>query len=186
MSLNDCSHILVFAQSDGRNLSPPTLQVLGKARELADQLGVYVLGLLCGEDISPLGKEMIAFGADRAILAEHSGFRTYETLPFTECLIRTIERERPEIVLFGSNPVTWDLAPRAAQRLGTGLVSECAGLAIDTEERLLVCTRTYYGGRLAAELVMPKHRPQMAILKAGSFVEPFRDDFREGNVERVS
>jgi electron transfer flavoprotein alpha subunit len=109
----------------------------------------------------------------------------YETPVYAEVLSGIIQKERPEIVLFGATPIGADLAPRVAQKERTGLVSGCTGLEIDTEQRLLVCTRTFYGGRLAAEMICPERRPQMALLKEGAFPEAYRDPYREGTVEEI-
>jgi electron transfer flavoprotein alpha subunit len=60
-----------------------------------------------------------------------------------------------------------DLAPRVANKLGTGLTADCTGLAIAAEDGALLQTRPAFGGNIMATIACPGHRPQMATVRPG-------------------
>jgi electron transfer flavoprotein alpha subunit len=45
--------------------------------------------------------------------------------------------------------------------------------------------RPLFGGKMIAEYISPKERPQMATVQSGIFIEAFRNEDREGQIERV-
>jgi electron transfer flavoprotein alpha subunit len=74
--------IWVFIEhADGR-IADVSLELTGKARDLADRLGYDVVGLLCGHDVDELARDVIRHGADRVLLADHPELAYYRTLPY--------------------------------------------------------------------------------------------------------
>jgi len=63
-------NIWAVAETADGALLPASLEVLGQARELADQIGVYVYGILLGDGVESLGQNLIAFGADKVLVAD--------------------------------------------------------------------------------------------------------------------
>ena len=78
-----------------------------------------------------------------------------------------------------------DLAPRLAQRLNTGLMSNCVGLSLDMSERLLLGRFPVLGGEMYHTVACPEARPQIATLKPGYFRMPYEDAYRAGEVQQV-
>lgn len=182
-------NIWVVAETSRGTLSPASLEVLAQARSLADQIGVYVYGVLLGESLAPLADELIAYGADRVLVAIASNqsalLNEYQPEIYVQALESLVTQHRPEILLLPATSLGNDLAPRLAQRLKTGLISHCIQLQVDMAERLLVGTSQALAGELYHSFTCPEARPQMATVEPGYFSQPYKDEARSGNVQTV-
>jgi len=178
-------NIWVFAEMAEGALCVSTLEVMGQARDLADQIGVYVYGVLLGEGVESLGQELIAYGADLVLLAEDVALGEYQPETHLQALACLVEQYRPEILLLPATPLGSDLAPRLAQRLNTGLISHCVKLDLDMSERLLLGTFLVLGGEMCHTAACPEARPQIATLQPGYFRAPHKDTYRSGDVQQV-
>jgi electron transfer flavoprotein alpha subunit len=178
-------NIWVLAELAEGALCPSTLEVLGQARELADQIGVYVYGVLLGQEVESLGQELIAYGADLVLVGEDAALGEYQPETYTQALACMVEQYRPEILLLPATAMGNDLAPRLAQRLNTGLISHCVELGLDMSERLLLGTFPVLGGEMYHTAACPDARPQMATLEPGYFRAPYEDTYRSGDVQEV-
>ncbi len=192
--MSEQQSIWVFIeQVDGR-IADVSLELVGRARELADPLGYAVVGLLMGRGVAGLAQEVIARGADRVLLADHPELAHYRTLPYARVAIDEARRRRPEIFLVGATPNGRDLAPRVASALRCGLTADCTDLQVGdhhirrddrTVKNLLFQIRPAFGGNLIATIVNPDTRPQMATVREGVMRMPAADPARTGEVERV-
>jgi electron transfer flavoprotein alpha subunit len=178
-------NIWVAAEVADDALLPATLQAMGQARELADQIGVYVYGVLLGEGVESLGQELVAYGADKVLVAEHPDLAQYQPELYVHVLACLVEQYRPEIMLLPATPLGNDLAPRLAQRLNTGLISHCVKLGLDMAERLLLGTFAVYGGEMYNTVLCPDARPQIATLQPDYFRMPYQDTYHSGDVQAV-
>jgi electron transfer flavoprotein alpha subunit len=181
-------------QTDGR-IADVSLELTGKARDLADQLGYEVVGLLCGYGVEDLARDVIRHGADRVLLADHPELAHYRTLPCARVAITEARRRRPEIFLIGGTPNGRDFAPRVASALRCGLTADCTDLQIGdyylrredrTFKDLLYQIRPAFGGNLIATIVNPNTRPQMATVREGVMRMPAADPSRTGVVEALT
>src|SRR5690554_3633066 len=57
--------VLVFAEQRGGQIQPVTYELIGKALELAKQLGHQVRVCLVGSHIRPLAEELLEYGIDK-------------------------------------------------------------------------------------------------------------------------
>jgi len=159
--------VWVFAeQRDGR-LNPVSLELLGKARELAADLGENVSTLLLGHRVAGIGKTLIAHGADNVYLAEHPLLEQFRTTAYARVMGKLIKTHKPSILLLGASHIGRDLAPRLARRVAAGLTADCTDLAIDRKEGILLQTRPAFGGNLMATIANRYSRPQMATVRPG-------------------
>jgi electron transfer flavoprotein alpha subunit len=187
--------IWVFIEHTDGQVADVSLELTGKARDLAGQLGYEVAGLLCGHGVEELARDVIRHGADRVLLADHPELAYYRTLPYARVAITEARRRRPEIFLVGGTPNGRDFAPRVASALRCGLTADCTDLQIgdyylrrqDTTFRnLLYQIRPAFGGNLVATIVNPTTRPQMATVREGVMRMPAADASRTGVVEAVT
>lgn len=178
--------IWVVAEKEGDAIAPVVLEMLGRARQLADRLGVYVKAVLLGEGPEALRQELIASGADVVYVADDPRLNEYSTEIYAKVLGDLISERKPEIVLLGATDMGRDLAPRLAQRLGTALFTNCLGLEIDEAQRQLLATYPVYGGEYFQTSACPKARPQMATVLPGAFRRPQADPGRTGEVETIA
>jgi electron transfer flavoprotein alpha subunit len=153
------------------------VQLVGKARELADSLGAYVIGLVLGEPATEdMGRELVAHGADRVYVAK--GY------PTDKSLAEFLDRKKPEILLFNDSAGSRKFAPQVAQRLDASLVTHAVDLMLDAENRSLVVAMPLYRG-VAYQVIACHAHPQMATVQPGVFPTPYRDDWRDGDVEMI-
>jgi electron transfer flavoprotein alpha subunit len=177
--------IWVVGEVSGEGLTPATRALLGKARDMANALGVYVKGVLFSAPESA-GSEMISYGADTVYLLEGAGLESFAVEPYAEALARQIESGRPEIVLFNATSLGGELAPRLAARFRAPLFTHCMDLSIDEAQRALLATVPRLGGEYYEILISPSLRPQFATVEPGVLPAPFADPYRFGSVERVT
>jgi len=185
--------VFVFAEQDAGQLAEVSLELLSKGRELADAIGQRLAAILLGHAIAGQPKQLIALGCDAVHVADDPRLAVYTTLPYARVVGDVIEREKPDIVLFGASPAGRDLAPRVASRLRTGLTADCTHLRIGdhtdpvrkTEyKNLLYQIRPAFGGNIIATIVTPEHKPQMATVREGVMRMPQPDPARTGEIIR--
>ena len=177
--------VWVFAEQHDGKLAKISLELLGKGRDLADKLGVQVTSIILGKSVKKLAVDLIAYGADKVLVAEHPELAEYRTELYTNIICEQAFKEKPEILIIGASPIGRDLTPRISFRLNTGCTADCTELDIDLDERLLVSTRPAFGGNVMATILCPEHRPQMSTVRPGVFPVPERDASRSGDVVAV-
>lgn len=180
------SGVWTFAEQRDGKLTRVARQLVGKARQLADILGVRVETVLLGHNITDLAQELIQCGADNVYLIDHPLLENYQTDLYTKAIYDLTIEKKPEVFIFGATHMGRDLAPRLAQRITTGLTADCTELTIDEVERLLLQTRPAFGGNIMATITCKNHRPQMATVRPGVFREPEKDLTRKGNVINIT
>jgi electron transfer flavoprotein alpha subunit len=179
---NPKGEVWVFAEQEDESLNDVSLELCGKARELADRLGVRMAAILAGHNVRELSYRLIAHGADRVYHVHDAELEHYRTLPYARVICTLIEKRKPQIVLFGATPLGRDLAPRVASASRAGLTADCTDLEIgdytdpktkDVRKNLLMQIRPAFGGNIVATIVNPDRWPQMATVREG--VMPLRD-----------
>jgi electron transfer flavoprotein alpha subunit len=161
-------------------------EILGKACQLAEKLGVGVAAVLLGEKVEGLAKELIAYGAGKVYLVEDPLLRLYQSDLYTTVISELVKRHKPEILLLGATAVGMDLAPAVAARVDTGLTAHCVDLTIEEvkNKSLLVAAIPGFGGKIMVKIACPEKRPQMATVKAGMMEKPSKDEKRQGQIVR--
>jgi len=191
--VNRQGEVWVYAEQEDGALHDVSLELCGKARQLADQLGVRVGAMLAGHQVAGLADRLIAQGADKVYLVEDSRLAHYQTLPYARVVCRLIEKYHPQIVLYGATPLGRDLAPRVASHLRAGMTADCTDLQIDdvvearTQQlhpKLLLQVRPAFGGNIIATIVNYDGWPQMATVREGVMPLLPPDPSRRGQVVR--
>jgi electron transfer flavoprotein alpha subunit len=162
----NCPEIWVFAEQRGGVLRDVCLELLGKAREIAERIQGRVTALLLGRDVEEMAGVLIAYGADRVIVAASPKLEPYRLMPYASVLAGACRDFDPDVLLFGATSMGVELAPRLAARCGTGLSAHCIDLGIDDDGKLLQVVPGWGGGVLAT-IMCPDHRPQMATIMPG-------------------
>jgi len=157
-----------------------SLELLGKARELANKVGYrVVLFLITGkeENFERAG----GYGADEVVAAVHPQLKRFSLDPFLRISERVVRRYNPSIIISPATTFGRTLLPALAAKLKTGLTADCTGLDIDDEGNLLQ-TRPAIGGNVMATIKTPNHRPQMATVRPKTFPIPKYDDSKKAEV----
>jgi electron transfer flavoprotein alpha subunit len=192
--MTDRRDVWVFIEQQDGKIADVSLELVGKARELARTLDSRVGGVLCGHQVEALPQLVLQCGADFVLWADHPELEYYRTLPYARVLSQLIRERAPYIVLIGATPLGRDLAPRVASAVRAGLTADCTDLQIGdyysrregkTYKDLLFQIRPAFGGNLIATIVNPLMHPQMATVREGVFRKPEPDATRQGTIERI-
>ena len=184
MDKSQYKNVYVFVEQRDGVVQNVALELLGKARELADALHEQVIALLLGKGVKDKADELIAAGADVVLSIEADELAQYTTEPYAQAITQVIHERKPSILLIGATSIGRDLGPRLSARIGTGLTADCTGLDISEDGDLLM-TRPAFGGNLMATIICKEHRPQMSTVRPGVMRAKAADPTRKGKVEDV-
>jgi electron transfer flavoprotein alpha subunit len=183
----------VLAEREGDGIKSISLELLGKARELAQFLGEEVAAVLPCAEAGDLPQELIAHGADTVYVVEHPALAQYAPLPYRAAVAPIVRDHKPQVMLFGATPMGRELAPRIAYACDSGLTADCTKLEIGDYQKgsqnlvaILKQTRPALGGNIMATIMTKDSPTQMATVRPGVFKIPPRDDTRTGEVIRTS
>ncbi|BAK99671.1 putative electron transfer flavoprotein alpha subunit [Oscillibacter valericigenes Sjm18-20] len=123
--------VWVFCEQRQGKLMPTDFELISEGRKLADELGVDLCGLLLGDKVEGLAKELGGYGADKVYVCDSPMLKNYTTGGYTTAICQVIEELKPEVMLFGATNIGRDLGPRCAARLHTGLCADCTHLDVD-------------------------------------------------------
>ena len=199
--------VWVFCEQRQGKLMPTDFELISEGRRLANELGVNLCGLLLGDNVEGLAKELGGYGADKVYVCEHPLLKDYTTDAYAHVLCQVIEELKPEAFLIGATNIGRDLGPRCAARLHTGLCADCTHLDVDVpnyiqflresstldvdsmkwdmEDRNLKMTRPAFGGHLMATIICPRFRPCMATVRPGVMKKNAFDEAKANAVEIV-
>lgn len=183
MNKADYKNVYVFIEQREGTVQSVALELLGKARDLADALGEKVVAMFPGSGIADQAQDLIAYGADDVILMDTPVLKNYITEEYAQAIHQLIVAFRPSIVLIGATTIGRDLGPRLSARLETGLTADCTKLEI-SEGGELMMTRPAFGGNLMATIMCTEHRPQMSTVRPGVMQKREKDPSRKGTVIR--
>ena len=172
--------VWVFAEQEEGKLADIVFELLGKARELADKLGVKVGSVLLGSfdatGASRLRDALAAGGADVVHLVDDPALRVFRNKAYRHAMVELVRECSPQIVIFGATHMGRDLAPAVASALRCGLTADCTDLRIgdftdkktgETFTNVLHQIRPAFGGNIIATIVNARNWPQMATVREG-------------------
>jgi electron transfer flavoprotein alpha subunit len=160
------SGILVVCDHENGVFKKTAAELLGKASELAAQIGGTVSAFVAGDiDASGLG----AYGAATVYQANGSTFNTFNTGPFVRALQAAVEASAPVAILAPASAYNKGALPRLAARLGLGMATECVDLWLDGGA--LVGCRPQYAGKALTD-VHVRSTPGVFSMRPNSFPAP--------------
>lgn len=175
--------VWVFAEQSQGTLHPVSLELLGKAQGLGQELGQEVSAVLLGSQVTSLTEPLAEYGAQKVYLANHRALKDYRTEAYAKVMETLVSQYKPNILLMGATHLGRDLAPRLARLAGSGLTADCTELRIDPDEGILLQTRPAFGGNVMATIANRYSRPQMATVRPG-VMEALRTPGNKGKVIR--
>lgn len=204
---NEYKGVWVFCEQRQGKLMPTDFELVSEARKLADELNCEVTGLLLGDNVDGIAKELGGYGADKVMVCDSPLLKDYTTDAYAKVVCDMVNEYKPEVLLIGATNIGRDLGPRCAARLHTGLTADATHLDIDTakyidflkesstidlskqkfdmEDRNLKMTRPAFGGHLMATIICPRFRPCMATVRPGVMKKNPFDQAKADAVEIV-
>ncbi len=154
--------ILVLADHLRGQLSDATLELVGKAKELAGATGGQaVVALLGAPDLA--GQ---ITGADTVLTVDHPALADYTPEAWEKTLLHIVNERQPRLVLIANTTIGMDLGAGLSAAWGAPLVAYAVRLEADGND--IVATAQVYGGKLLAEVVLSGDRGICTVV-AGSF-----------------
>ena len=114
MNLEQYKGVFIYAQQVDNKIDAIALELLGKANDLAADLGTDVTAVLIGSDVKGLVDELAEYGADKVIVVDDPELKEYRTEPYTHALASVINEYKPDILLVGATAIGRDLGPQMA------------------------------------------------------------------------
>lgn len=166
-------------------IHPVTLELLGKAKELATKINQPVYALFIGSDIKAKAEELLHYGVDKVFVYDQKQLEEFRIEPYTAAFENFINTVKPCSILVGATTIGRSLAPRVAARFRTGLTADCTILDIK-ENTDLVQIRPAFGGNIMAQIVTPNNRPQFCTVRYKVMSAPERTEVLAGKIIECS
>jgi electron transfer flavoprotein alpha subunit len=173
--------VLVLGEVRDGVLRNVSFEAIAAAKVVAE--GGEVIGVLIGDSVSALNKELIYYGADRVITVEDEKLNHYTSDGFSQALLAVVDQEEPEGIIIGHTSLGKDLSPRVAGKLSSGLISDVT--SIEETGGNIVFTRPIYAGK-AFEKKIVTDGIVFATIRPNNIAPPEKDENRSGEVASLS
>lgn len=173
--------VAVYVEQKDGGIHPVTLELIGKARELAAVAGFPVYCVFAGYNVLHLAEELLYYGVDEVFVYDREELKDFRIEPHTAVLEDFINKVRPSALLVGATAAGRSLAPRTAARFHTGLTADCTSLEMK-EDTDLVQIRPAFGGNIMARILCTRTRPQMATVRYKVMNAPERSGETHGRI----
>lgn len=171
--------LLVFCEAGESSASEPvSLEVLGLALELAGVMGLDVTAAAT----SDIASEVAAHAVGRVFTSKKSFDEGYRPEWYVAFMEEACSLSNPIAVFFAHTPLGQDIAPRLAQKLGTGLVTDASG--VSAEGKKLLVTKVRQGG-VALATYSCNTTPQIVTVRARLGSIPDRDESTAAEIIEV-
>ncbi|MEA2669261.1 MAG: electron transfer flavoprotein alpha subunit, partial [Chloroflexota bacterium] len=150
--------IWVFAETVDGTPAPVVLELLTKARSLGETTAI-ALGPGASKSVPTLGK----YGARKVYVHEDAGFRDILATPAVDVLVRLIQKDQPDLILFGMTYDGRDVASRLSARLSTALIANAADV-VKKDAGWAIVTQVF-GGSLLVTTVSRAKAPTLVLIR---------------------
>jgi electron transfer flavoprotein alpha subunit len=123
-------------------------ELVAGGREIAEALGLGVSAVALGPGAGAAASELAAAGADTVYVSEDAALEGWPADTVAAALLQIVAVAGATVVLVGSTRRGKETAPRLAQKLGAGCVSDVNALAVEDGD--LVAARYAFGGATVA------------------------------------
>jgi electron transfer flavoprotein alpha subunit len=172
--------VLVLGEVRDGALRKVSFEAIAAGKTIAE--GGEVIAVLCGNNVSGLASDMIAYGADRVLIVENEELKNYTSDGFTQAMMAVIKQEGPGGIVMGHTAQGKDLSPRLASKLDSGLVSDA--VFVEVKSGNIMFTRPIYSGK-AFEKKMITDGIVFATIRPNNVRALDKDESRSGDVQTV-
>ncbi|PWG00370.1 electron transfer flavoprotein subunit alpha/FixB family protein [Levilactobacillus bambusae] len=157
--------IWVYIQLNQDKIEPTSLQLLTKAKQIAEDKPVWAILL---EPTTLTAEATIQqYGPDNILRLRDDRFAAATDEELADALEQVVTQYNPNSFLFPATTAGRSLAPRLQAKLQTGLTADCLDLAFDGDT--LVQVKPTYGDNIMCDIICPDRRPQMATVRPNIF-----------------
>jgi electron transfer flavoprotein alpha subunit len=141
-------------------------ELLGKARQVADEKGVSAAAVYLGESVPEEVAGLGNWGADTVYTVASPLLTGLNPETYTDALARVIAQVKPDLVLVGATKSGLEISARVAARLGAGIASFCVDFSLD--EGFVTADCMIYSG-VGKNRYKIKTQPAMATVNPAVF-----------------
>ncbi|MBQ0159102.1 MAG: electron transfer flavoprotein subunit alpha/FixB family protein [Bacteroidales bacterium] len=189
------NNVLVYCElTENNHIADISLELCTKGRQLATEMNGRLQAVVAGSNVQHAAAELYPYGVDEVFIADDTRLAPYRTLPHFEVVLKVVNEQQPDVMLFGATTVGRDLAPRVSSRLRCGLTADCTALELGDHtdtltgkeyKGILHQIRPAFGGNIVATIITPEHKPQMATVREGVMRKEVLDANYKGTATNV-
>lgn len=169
--------VLVLGEVREGTLRNVSFEAIAAAKTIAD--GGEVVGVLIGDAVEELSKDLVQYGADRIVTVEHPHLKQYTSDGFSQAFMAVAQAENPEAIVFGHTALGKDLSPKIASKLQSGLISDVTAIETTGDEPVFI--RPIYSGK-AFEKLKVKEGLVFVTIRPNNIAPLEKDESRSGEV----
>ncbi len=137
--------ILVYCDHFEGKFRKVSLEMLSEASRIAEKTGDEVHAVVIGPGSKALAEQTGKYGAKKAYYCEDAVLENYSTEAYMDVVEKAFDDSEPKLFMIGHNPRGRDLAPRLAQKLELGMISDIIEIEVDGDD--FVFTKPIYAGK---------------------------------------
>jgi electron transfer flavoprotein alpha subunit len=146
------TELLVFSEKNDL-----AFELVSKGREFAGALKMGLAAALLGEKAGGEAKDYFNYGANRVYIGENPALAGFNAESYAEALYQIAQKNDAKILLIPSTKRGKELAPRVAQKLGAGCVTDATAVEIK-DGNLLISRYALGGNTVAGEVIKTGHK----------------------------
>ncbi|MFH0769343.1 MAG: electron transfer flavoprotein subunit alpha/FixB family protein [Chloroflexota bacterium] len=170
------SEILVFCERD-----EIAFELLSKGKELKDSLKVNLAAVKLGKNAEAKIDDYFAYGADIVYWNNLASMEDFHADVYTEAICQIANNYGADLLLIGSTKRGKELAPRVAQKLGAGCITDAIDIRLQNEE--LVTDRYALGGNTVLTQSIGTAKKVISVMPKA--FEPGEKESRQGEIVHV-
>lgn len=170
--------IWAVAQRRGDGLAPVTYEVLGAARQLAEQMGGSVAAVVIGDGAEALAGECFKRGASKVYVAAKAGLTGFVDDVYAAVLADAIKAHEPAVVLGGATFYGKSFFARAAALADLGLAADANKLNANGDA--VEAYRPCFGGNIIRKVENKTGKTFLVTLRPKVFPEAAADGADSG------
>ena len=161
--------ILVWIEQTNHQAVASAWEVLGKGRQLANELGTTVTALVIGAETATTAAAAQTYGADQVLTVTDPSFATFRLGAYRTALQAAVAQCAATIVLASATTRGRELSAAVACALEAGLAPDAVDLRVESGK--LVAVRTIYSGNILVDVTF-NSTLQVASVRPRSFLLP--------------
>jgi len=159
--------ILVITEHFDGKVSDISYEMVGKANEIADELGGQVMAVMMG---SGMASQASSFGTDSTIYVDDPNLAQFNPEAFGRVVEALVEEHAPRLTMFGSTTMGMDIAAWLAAKTDSESVAYVSN--VEVEDDGLVVTSKIYGGKMMTEVFSEANQTVVSVLSGAFAADP--------------
>ena len=161
--------VLVWIEQANNGAAPSSWEVLGKARELADELGTSLAAVVMGADTDATAEAAGVYGADIVYSIADPALKEYRLSAYGAGLELAMQESGATVLLTSATTRGRELSAFLACAMDAGLAPDAVDLRI--EDGKLVAVRSIFSNNLLTDIIYQSDI-QVASVRPRSFALP--------------